>query len=148
MKTFFKKICIKIYLKYKFLKNYFYFIKNFYIFKKLSKNVKSKALWKNRMPQLNDKTTKTSFDRHYIYHPAWAARILAKTKPDKHIDISSTLYFCSMLSAFIPTEFYDYRPANLNLTNLKSNSVDLLKLPFKNNSVNSLSCMHTIEHIG
>ena len=99
-------------------------------------------------PRLFDNTTNTDFDRHYIYHPAWAARILSKTKPKKHIDISSTLSFSSIISAFIPTEFYDYRPAKLFLSNFKSKSGDLLKLPFKDNSVESLSCMHTIEHIG
>ena len=27
-------------------------------------------------PILDEKTTQTGFDRHYIYHTAWAARIL------------------------------------------------------------------------
>jgi hypothetical protein len=99
-------------------------------------------------PCLDDDTTYTGFDRHYIYHPAWAARILSKTKPKKHIDISSTLSFSSIISAFIPTEFYDIRSANLILTNLKSKSADLTRLPFKDGSIGSLSCMHTVEHVG
>ena len=99
-------------------------------------------------PCLNDKTVGTVFDAHYLYHPAWAARILAQTKPDKHVDISSTLNFCTMLSAFVPTEFYDYRPAGISLSNLKSDQADLTDLPFADNSLKSLSCMHTIEHVG
>jgi len=99
-------------------------------------------------PCLNDNTPYTGFDRHYVYHPAWAARIIAGIKPAKHVDISSTLHFCSILSAFIPVDFYDYRPANLVLSQLNSRSADLLSLPFKDNSLISLSCMHTIEHIG
>src|SRR5690606_27505363 len=63
-------------------------------------------------PCLNDNTTNTYFDRHYVYHPAWAARIVAKNRPEKHVDISSTLHFCSILSAFVPVDFYDYRPAS------------------------------------
>ena len=102
----------------------------------------------NIYPCLSDNTDSTDFDRHYIYHPAWATRILSKTIPKKHTDISSTLSFSSILSAFIPTEFYDYRPANIVLSNLKSKSADLTNLPFKDNSIESLSCMHTIEHIG
>jgi len=97
---------------------------------------------------LNDKTATTGFDRHYIYHPAWAARILKATSPNKHIDISSTLHFSTILSAFIPTDFYDYRPAVLSLTDLNCKAGDLHKLPFKTASVESISCMHTIEHIG
>ncbi|MBC7914365.1 MAG: DUF268 domain-containing protein [Pyrinomonadaceae bacterium] len=99
-------------------------------------------------PCLNDKTSTTGFDRHYVYHPAWAARILRKTSPVKHIDISSTLHFCSIISAFIPTDFYDYRPANLILSDLNCLAGDLHHLPFETNSVASISCMHTIEHIG
>lgn len=90
----------------------------------------------------------TPFDHHYIYHPAWAARIIAKTKPAVHVDISSTLQFCSILSAFVPVKFYDYRPANLKLSDFSSGSVNLTSLPFTRNSIESLSCMHTVEHIG
>jgi len=97
---------------------------------------------------LFDKTAKTPFDPHYTYHPAWAARVVARNNPKKHIDISSTLKFGTIVSAFIPVEFYDYRPAELKLSNLKSKQGDLLKLPFSDNSIESLSCMHTIEHIG
>jgi len=97
---------------------------------------------------LQEATSTTDFDRHYIYHPAWAARVLAMTKPDKHIDISSTLHFCSMLSAFVPVKFYDIRPAKLSLSGLTTGKADLLHLPFADDSIRSLSCMHTIEHIG
>jgi hypothetical protein len=104
--------------------------------------------WDDVQPCVNDNTTVTNFDAHYVYHPAWAARIVETIKPAKHIDISSTLHFCSILSAFVPTEFYDYRPAKLNLSNLLSKEGDLNHLPFETGSVESISCMHTIEHIG
>jgi Caenorhabditis protein of unknown function, DUF268 len=99
-------------------------------------------------PFLNDATKETKFDTHYIYHPAWATRVVKNINPAKHIDISSTLHFCSTLSAFIPTQFYDFRPAKLVLSNLYCGSADLTNLFFESNSVESISCMHTIEHIG
>jgi ubiquinone/menaquinone biosynthesis C-methylase UbiE len=34
------------------------------------------------------------------------------------------------------------------LDNLESKPIDLVKLSFEDNSIASLSCMHTIEHIG
>jgi SAM-dependent methyltransferase len=52
------------------------------------------------------------------------------------------------VSAFIPVRFYDYRPARLPLSNLTSEHADLLALPFPSGSVESLSCMHVIEHVG
>ena len=100
------------------------------------------------VPYLNDKTTTTNFDAHYIYHPAWAARIVKIVNPAFHVDISSTLHFCTLLSAFIPVHFYDYRPALLNLNDLKSLKADLTDLFFESESIECISCMHTVEHIG
>lgn len=123
------------------------FIFDFYKFRSLLKN-KGKIKWVDILPVFDGNTSKTNFDTHYIYHPAWAARIVKDINPSKHIDISSTLHFCTQLSAFIPTEFYDYRPAQLNLSNLVTSRVDLCKMHFTDNSITSLSCMHTIEHVG
>ena len=126
------------------------FQKDFRAFAALSAQSKARfpVRWEDRLPCLYDKTAATAFDRHYIYHPAWAARILSRTTPSEHTDISSTLAFCTLVSAFVPVKFYDYRPAPLRLSGLVSEHADLMALPFKNDSLLSLSCMHTVEHIG
>ena len=100
------------------------------------------------MPRLSDGTPNTYFEPHYTYHPAWAARILASKKPYEHIDISSYLHFNVIVSAFINVKFYDYRPAKIKLSNFSSEFADLTNLPFSDNSIESLSCMHVVEHIG
>ena len=119
-------------------------------FEQFSKNADGRfeLNWDEAMPYLDDRTTHTGFDAHYIYHPAWAARVVRQINPAVHIDISSTLHFCTQLSAFIPVRFYDYRPALLDLDNLQSEKADLTNLFFESNSIESLSCMHTVEHIG
>lgn len=104
--------------------------------------------WDDRLPCLADARRETPFDAHYIYHTAWAARILAQTRPASHVDIASSLYFVSIASAFVPITFYDYRPANLSLCNLECKKADIINLPFKDESILSLSCMHVVEHIG
>lgn len=104
--------------------------------------------WEDRYPCLGESGKYTEFDRHYIYHPAWAARVLVKIKPTKHVDISSTLHFSTIVSAFVPVQFYDFRPANIALNNLSSEAADLLNLPFSDDSIESLSCMHVVEHVG
>lgn len=102
----------------------------------------------DRYPCLNDATPNTSFDRHYVYHTAWAARLLAQMRPTLHVDIGSYLYFATLVSAFIPIRFYDYRPAQVVLPALESGFTNLLALPFEDGSVVSLSCMHVVEHVG
>lgn len=104
--------------------------------------------YKDVYPCLTDKLKTTPFDQHYTYHPAWAARKLKQIAPQEHVDISSILSFSTIVSAFIPTRFYDYRPAMLQLSNLESDAQDLKSLTFADNSIESLSCMHTVEHIG
>jgi SAM-dependent methyltransferase len=126
------------------------FVREFLTFKRLAagKTQRFSLSWKDRLPFLNDKTTSTAFDRHYVYHTAWAARVLAETRPASHVDISSFLYFSTMVSAFVPVRFYDYRPADVRLSGLTSEPADLQALPFEDGSVGSLSCMHVVEHVG
>jgi SAM-dependent methyltransferase len=100
------------------------------------------------MPILFENTPFTRFDTHYVYHTAWAARKVKEIGAASHTDISSSLYFSSIVSAFMPVEFFDYRPAKLNLSGLSSSPADLTKLHFEDDSVASLSCMHTVEHVG
>ena len=104
--------------------------------------------WKDRWLHLRDATATTGFDRHYVFHTAWAIRVVSDLRPAQHIDIASSLYFASSVSAFVPTRFIDFRPANLGLSGLVSEAGTLMQLPFANNSVESLSCMHVVEHIG
>lgn len=99
-------------------------------------------------PCLDDRHKQHEIDRHYVNHTAWAARKLASLRPPHHVDISSYLYFSTIVSAFIPVTYYDYRPAVLELDNLTTAKADLTNLPFSSNSLSSLSCMHVVEHIG
>lgn len=119
-----------------------------YKYKSSSKSNRFSIKLADIYPCVRDKTITTGFDRHYVYHTAWAARVVKEINPPFHIDISSLLYFSGILSAFIPVHFYDYRPAKLSLSNLESKKGDLLDLPFEDKSVTSISCMHTLEHIG
>lgn len=144
-----KKIKTLAFLLINIMYAYIIFPIDFLNFKKKSReNKRFEMRWKDRYPRLGDKTKQTLFDRHYVYHTAWAARKVNEIDTNYHVDISSSLYFSSIVSAFLPVKFYDYRPADLKLSNLSSEHIDLTNLRFKSNSVKSLSCMHTIEHVG
>jgi len=104
--------------------------------------------WDDRLPCRDDRTTTTAFDRHYVYHTAWAARVLARLRPAAHVDVASSLYFAAIASAFVPVRYYEYRPVDLRLPNLKCDTADLTRLPFADGTIKSLSCMHVVEHVG
>jgi SAM-dependent methyltransferase len=125
------------------------FAASFLEFRRLSEAAgRMSVFWRDVFPCLDDDTGQTPFDRHYVYHPAWAARVLARTRPAEHVDVSSSLQFVSLVSAFVPVKFYDYRPAPLELSGLECGAADLMNLPFASGSVPSLSCMHVVEHVG
>jgi SAM-dependent methyltransferase len=131
-----------------FLRRSLKFARDLAVYRRESRRSPFAFAWRELYPCLGDDTVTTGFDRHYTFHTAWAARLLAQTRPGVHHDISSAVYFSTLVSAFIPVRFYDYRPARLPLSNLTSEHADLLALPFPSGSIESLSCMHVVEHVG
>ena len=97
---------------------------------------------------LNEDTDTTNFDTHYLYHVAWAIRKVAAAKPLKHIDFSSSVNFCTTVSAICETEFYDFRPAPIILEGLACLKADLTQLDMADDTLDSVSCMHVVEHVG
>ena len=124
------------------------FLIDYFHFKQAETPKRFKGGVGNFYPCLLDRTLKTGFDRHYVYHTAWAARALARLRPNRHVDIGSHLYFAAIVSAYLPIDFYDYRPVELALEGLTCSHADITHLPFADNSIPSLSCMHVVEHIG
>jgi SAM-dependent methyltransferase len=99
-------------------------------------------------PCLSDRTASTPFDPHYFYQGAWLARRLAAARPAAHTDIGSSVLMISVLSAMVPTTFVDIRPLTTDLPDLHSIAGSITALPFEAESLQSVSCLHVIEHIG
>lgn len=99
-------------------------------------------------PQLHDRTPKTPFDAHYFWSSGWAMRRIVAQRPGHHVDIGSQVMFVNLLSAVVPVTFVDYRPLDVQVEGLDCRSGDILNLPFEDQSIESLSCLHVAEHIG
>lgn len=99
-------------------------------------------------PCLLDSTTETSFDAHYFYQSAWLSRRIFEIKPEYHVDIGSSVMMISVMSSFVKTIFVDYRPLKTDITDLSPVGGNITSLPFLSDSIESLSCLHVIEHIG
>lgn len=122
------------------------FFSHWFSYKQQALHQKIKLL--DVQPCLCDWSTHTPFDPHYFYQGAWLARKLVYCKPEKHVDIGSSVLSMSTISAIVDTIFVDYRPLKAELPGLTSLAGDILDLPFDDNSVSSLSCLHVVEHIG
>lgn len=102
----------------------------------------------NAWPSIHDKTQTTSFDKHYFYQDIWAFKKIYESKVKTHIDIGSRVDFVGFLTSITRVVFLDIRPLEINLKNFESINGNILSLPFKDNSLQSLSCLHVAEHIG
>jgi len=101
------------------------------------------------LPILFDRIPVTPFDPHYTYQAYWAtSRIIQNGLPDIHIDISSQVSYAAQLSALMPVVHLEFRSPSLRIESCSRISGDILNLPFADNSIMSLSCLHVIEHIG
>jgi SAM-dependent methyltransferase len=99
-------------------------------------------------PCLTDSVKSTPFDAHYFFQGAWLARKVAQRRPVRHMDVGSSVMTIAALSGFVETVFVDYRPLRVALPNLECRAGNITGLPFEDDSVESLSCLHVIEHIG
>jgi len=99
-------------------------------------------------PCINDNTLTISFDAHYFYQGAWAFEKIKESGVKDHVDVGSEIRWISLLSRITKVVFIDIRPFKTDLKNLIVKKGNILNLPFKDNSVKSLSCLHVAEHIG
>lgn len=128
------------------LYNYLGFIIDYFKYKSLSKAEKLKI--EHILPMLSDKSLFTGIDYHYFYQDIWAAKKIIKKRPQFHVDIGSHHKFVGFLTTFTKVKFVDIRPLSVNIDNLENIKGDILNLPFADNSISSLSCLHVAEHIG
>lgn len=131
---------------FKGIAGYIWYLRDLVKFK--LKNPKLEIKLIDLFPQLHDKTSKTELDAHYFYQQLWLFENVLKNKPKEHVDVGSTYQMSGYLSKIVPTTFIDIRPIDAKLENLKVIDASILNLPYPDNSIESISCLHVIEHIG
>lgn len=125
---------------------YIGFLKDWVKYSKLNSAEKIKIL--DTYPCIHDKTQTTDFDSHYFYQGIWAFRKIYDSKVAYHVDVGSSINFVGFLTAITKVTFIDIRPLAAKLENFDSRKGSILSMPFQDNSVLSLSCLHVAEHIG
>lgn len=127
-------------------KQYLWFLKQFRTFKKLKSNKEfSTVEW---FPSLFDNLSHTPLEPTYFFQDSWAAKHIFKLKPKHHYDIGSSAMTIGILSQFTPVTMIDIRPIELELPNLSFKQGSILDLPFEDDSIETLSSLCVIEHIG
>jgi SAM-dependent methyltransferase len=90
-----------------------------------------------------------TIQQHYFLQDLWAATVLYESKTDKHVDVGSRVDgFIGHALAFCDVTYVDIRPLNFEHPRFHFMEGSIVELPFADDSVQSLSSLHVIEHIG
>ena len=99
-------------------------------------------------PCLADNTNTSGEFGRYVYQDSWAFKHVLSKKPKKLVDIASSTYFVAFAAQITSIESVDIRLLHTSMKTIKSKIGDVTSLPYKNNSVEALSSLSVIEHIG
>jgi SAM-dependent methyltransferase len=124
---------------------FFWFFKTYKEFRKNGNNNFNEVSFE---PCLNDNLSYTPLDPTYFFQDSWAAKHIFDLKPSHHYDIGSSAKTIGILSQFVPITMIDIRPIELELPNLFFKKGSILELPFEDNSIETLSSLCVVEHIG
>jgi len=101
---------------------------------------KQVSLW----PCLDEKPP----DLFYFYQDLWAAHEALLTNPSLLVDVGSTALLVGFLALFMRVVSIDIRPLRARTANLQSLQADIRSLPFSDESLEMLTSMCVIEHVG
>lgn len=150
LKTFIRSSKRLIYTGYDFFR--FNFIEAFrrysWYFSSLLKYTRGDLRHLELYPCLFDNTGYTPVEPIYFFQNSWAAKHIFNLKPKYIVDIGSPVTFLGVISQFVKVFFVDIRPPTVKVDGLEYVEGDITFLPFKDASVDFLSSLCVVEHIG
>ena len=105
----------------------------------------------NNFPCYSDHRNKAGdLPKHYFQQDLYVARQIFLANPTRHIDVGSRIDgFVAHVAAFREIEVVDIRPMESIDENIKLLQLDIVDRDSVPHEIcDSLSCLHTIEHIG
>ena len=99
-------------------------------------------------PCLADNTNSSGEFGRYVYQDSWAFKHILSKKPKKLVDVASSTYFVAFAAQVTSIESVDIRLLHTSMKTIKPKIGAATSLPYKKNSVEALSSLSVIEHIG
>lgn len=99
-------------------------------------------------PCLIDKIDSSGAFGMYIYQDAWAFKHLLNSKPKILVDIASSTYFVAFAAQFSKVISIDIRALVSTMGSIEYQRGDVTNMPFEDMSVEAISTLSVIEHIG
>ena len=124
------------------------FVRDYRKYVSLGSNQGFRTSVRDIYPCLTDRTAVTPIEPTYFFQDAWAARKLFQIRPKHHHDVGSSVKTLSIISQYVPTTMVDIRPVEIHLNDFHFMAGSILALPFQDLSIESLSSLCVVEHIG
>lgn len=99
-------------------------------------------------PHLGDKRSITPLEPVYFFQNTWAARKIFTLGVTHHVDVGSSAMAIGVIAQHVPVTMVDIRPILLEVEGLTFKQGSILALPFDDGSLDSISSLCVIEHIG
>jgi SAM-dependent methyltransferase len=126
------------------------YISNVLMYSRKNKSKKFNIRISNMNPCLVDRFSEAGSMRgHYFHQDLWASSQIFIANPLHHVDIGSRLDgFIAQLLVFRSIMYVDIRKIETKNIRLKFIEGSITKMPFENDSLESVSSLHVLEHIG
>ena len=102
----------------------------------------------NLYPFIHDNSHETPIEPIYFYQDAWAFEKIAHRSVKQHVDVGSHHKFVSLLSKIVPVTMVDIRPLSVPMDTISFQKGTITELPFEDRSLESISSLCVVEHIG
>lgn len=99
-------------------------------------------------PCVGEGTVETIIEPTYFYQDCWVFEKIVKKCPARHIDVGSHYKFVALLSKVVPVTMIDIRPLSLSMNTIDFKQGSILDLPYEDGTIESLSSLCVVEHIG
>jgi hypothetical protein len=154
-KLIFKKVLLKIYNFLLFFglnleKTYSLIFIPKYLITLFKFKLKDSKIDKIKPILSNFSYSSNSYKGHYFHQDLIVANKIYKKNPVRHIDIGSRFDgFVAHVASFRKIEVFDLQNIHQNhYINIIFNQIDIMKTNNSKIKTDSLSCLHTIEHLG
>jgi SAM-dependent methyltransferase len=84
----------------------------------------------------------------YFYQDTWCANLIKQSAPIRHVDVGSSMMFVAMALQLADLLYVDLRPLAINIPEFSFRRGNLTSLPFESGSIESLSSLSVVEHVG
>lgn len=99
-------------------------------------------------PFLHDKVIHPRTFSRYIYQDSWAFHHIKESNPEALIDIGSSRYFVAFAAQTCNVLYVDIRLVESHMDTIFNLCGDINSLPFADESLEAISSLSVIEHIG